>query len=104
MEKNSKIFKKISNKLDVEKLKDSGSNKIGNIFNLFAKKNKKEVIDTCLYKSNIVLALSDDSLIVYDMLRLCQTLEINVKKFFNFLGNFKSRTKHTPTAPPSPNR
>lgn len=97
MDKTSKIFKKISNKLDVDKLKDVGSNKLGNIFNLFAKKTKKEVVDTCLYKSNMILALSDDSLIVYDMLRLCQTLEINVNSQFIkvYLGNFKSRTKHT---------
>jgi len=81
MEKNTKIFKKISNKVDVEKLKDAGGASIGSIFNMFTKRNRKDVIDLCLYKSNMIIALSDDTLIVYDMLRLSQTLEINVRNF-----------------------
>jgi hypothetical protein len=81
MEKSTKIFKKITNKVDVEKLKDVGGASIGSIFNMFTKRNKKEVIDICLYKSNMIIGLSDDTLIVYDMLRLSQTLEINVRIF-----------------------
>ena len=72
---NLKIFKKNTTKVEIEKIKESSSSLLG----FFGRKSKKDIVDICLYKSDAILALSDSSLIVYDIIRESQTLEINVK-------------------------
>ena len=71
---NLKIFKINNAKVDIEKLKETG----GSLLGFFTKKGKKEVIDLVLYKSMVIFALTESYLIVYDILRECQLLDINV--------------------------
>lgn len=72
---NLKIFKTNSVKVEIEKLKETG----GGVLGFFTKKSKKDVVDVCLYKSDAIIALSDSYLIIYDLVRGTQTLEINVR-------------------------
>jgi hypothetical protein len=77
---NAKLIKKLITKIEIEKLKESGG-----ILSIFSKNTKKEIIDACLYKSDVIIALSDSSLIIYDMVREFQKLEINVKNIYLFV-------------------
>jgi hypothetical protein len=71
---NSKIFNKYKTKLEIEKLKDQGSS----LLNLLSMRAKKEITSICLYKSDLIISLSDGFLIQYDITKETQILEINV--------------------------
>ena len=75
---NLKIFKKNTNKVEIEKIKEGNSSLLG----FFGRKSKKEIIDILLYKSEAIIALSDYSIIIYDIIRESQSLEINVNSYY----------------------
>jgi hypothetical protein len=71
---NSRLFKKSTTYLDIDKIKEPQSG----LLTFFSKKSKKEVVDYTLYKSDLIIALSDSYILIYDVIRECQKLEIAV--------------------------
>ena len=76
---NLKLFKTKSTKVEIEKIKETS----GSLLNFFGKKTKKDIVDITLYKSDVIIALSDSSIIIYDIIRESQSLEINVFYLIN---------------------
>ena len=72
---NTRLFKKNTTKIEIEKIKEPQTSLLG----FFSKKTKNNVVDYCLYKSDLILVLSDSFIIIYDIVRECQKLEIGVR-------------------------
>lgn len=70
---NSRIFNKTITNLDIDSIKESSSS----LLTFFGKKSKKELASFVLYKSDLVVCLSDSTIIIYDIIRESQILEIN---------------------------
>ncbi len=68
-------FSKLTTNINLERLKEQTSS----IFNFLNKLiSKKEIISLTLYKSDILFAISDSCIIVYDSLHECLKFEILV--------------------------
>jgi hypothetical protein len=75
------IFTKIQTNIILEKLKETSSG----VFSIFVKKNRREVVDVKYQKSNLIMALKDGLIIIFDILSQKSIYEIEVINKFYFL-------------------
>jgi hypothetical protein len=68
------LFSRSISKITSEKLKETNTG----VFSMFSKKNKREVVDIKYYKSNLIIALSDGYILIYDIVNEKNLFEINV--------------------------
>ena len=68
------IFYRLHTNVTSEKLKETNTG----VFSIFSKKNKRDVIDVKYYKSNLILALSDGFILIYDISNEKNIFEIDV--------------------------
>ena len=68
-------FSKLQTNINLERLKEQSSS----FFNFLNKLiSKKEVVSMTLYKSDMIFAISDSCIVVYDSIHECLKYEVNV--------------------------
>ncbi len=76
------IFTKIQTNITSERLRETNSG----VFSIFVKRNRREVIDVKYQKSNLIMALKDGLIIIFDIPSQKSIYEIEVNYIYiNFI-------------------